>query len=129
MYQESSECIRSAVSNIKEGNIEIGQRDISLAEAKLPIEKSRKNTIVSRYVTIFSFLYKDRYEYDDEAVEVIAAIGEKLSQEITNDEFNDKELASEIREARRLFTIKGDVQRASENSAWGKIVRDMLEED
>lgn len=128
MYQKSSNYICSAVSNIRSRNIKKGYQDVSIAEAYLPLKDSEKNSVVSRYVTVFSFLDEDTYEYDEEAVETIADIGEELATEITNQDFYPQKLERDIREAEKLFDLDSNAQKASEDSAWGQMVIDILEE-
>lgn len=99
-----------------------------MAEAHLPVQETDKNRIVSRFVTVISSLDSEKYQYYDDVVEQVTEIGEKLAEDIKKDNFNSQEYERLIRNVRDDIELVGGVERVPEDSAWGKIARDIVED-
>lgn len=127
MYEESSNYIKLSVSKLREGDISCASTNASMAEAYLPIIDSEKNRVVSRFVTAVTSLDSEDYEYDNSCVEHLAQIGEKLAEDIQKDDFSVQKYTKSIRNVLENIELVGDVERVPEDSAWGRMARNIIE--
>lgn len=128
MYDKSSEYIGEAARLIENGQISEARTNVSMAEAYLPITDSEKNRVVSRYVSLVSAMDSDNTEFSNTVVKATSDIGIDLSECLNSEDFPSEDITRRINELWSEIEYFGEVSRVSEDSAWGQMVKDIIED-
>jgi len=131
MYEDTIFYLTKGMKHLKNEQYEKATSSYSLAEAYLPIIFNIKNIskLVSRNYTICRYISSDEFkitinknEFSQKLIQATEYII-KLIKTQFNDVHKIKTIHSELQ---YYVSVVGEIERINENSAWGKIVKDII---